>query len=657
MADDDGPRVSRHTQRAVLQSEARYQSIFESAVDGIITIDADGLIDSVNPAAEHLFGYRADELIGRNVKILMPQPYRDEHDGYLARFHGTGEKRIIGIGREVVGRRKDGSIFPLDLAVSEVSSNGKTSFVGILRDISKRKEVEEALRRERDFAESLVATARVVILVLDPAGRIVRFNPYMEEVSGYQLEEVRGQIWFQTFLPEPDKTRLKKVFLQVLDTLSASAITNPIITKKGDERLIEWHNTTLQDAEGNVTGILSLGQDITEKTSLEDQLRQAQKMEAIGRLAGGVAHDFNTLLGSIFGYSEMVLDQLSEDHPQHRAIAQIRRGAERGAALTRQLLAFSRRQVLRPKLLDLNAVIRDMEDMLRRLTTEDIDLAFDLDPKLDRVKVDAGQIEQVIMNLIVNAADALPRGGRISVETTNRDIDASHSDRGSVLVAGRYVALSVSDNGSGMDEAIRSRAFEPFFTTKDQGKGTGLGLSTVYGIVRQSGGGVSIESELGKGTCVRIYLLRSEEAFEEQAAVPTHEAFMGGSETILVVEDDEMFLELTTEVLESQGYSVLPAGTPVDALEICRQHPDPIHLVVTDMVMPEMTGKALAERLAADRPQIAVLLMSGYSDEILEERGATDSEHAFIQKPFSTKDLARTVRRLLDSERSTGIDR
>ncbi len=523
MSDVHGPRSSRKIEQSALRSEARYRAILESVVDGVITIDTAGIIDSVNPAAERMFGYEIEELIGHNVKILMPEPYLAEHDGYLTNYHKTGIKKIIGIGRQVVGRRKDGSVFPLDLAVSEILSDGQKSFVGILRDI-------------------------------------------------------------------------------------------------------------------------------TERTSLEDQLRQAQKMEAVGRLAGGVAHDFNTLLGSIFGYSEMVLDQLPEDHPQRRAIEQIHRGAERGAALTRQLLAFSRRQVLRPELLDLNAVLTDMVDMLRRLTTDDIRLILDLEHRLDRVKVDAGQIEQVIMNLIVNAADAMPLGGQIALETANRDIDARHPDRGAVLVAGRYVMLSVTDSGTGMDAETKRRVFEPFFTTKEQGKGTGLGLSTVYGIVRQSGGGVAIDSAPDEGTTVKVYLLRSEETVKAPPKAAAKAPPCLGSETILLVEDDQMFLDLTTEVLESHGYTVLPATTPTEALAISQQYPDTIHLLVTDMVMPVMTGRVLAQQIAAERPQLGVLLMSGYSDEVLEERGAADSDRAFIQKPFSTRDFARTVRQVLDGQ-------
>ncbi len=646
------PRGSRLVKRSAVRSEACYRALLECAADGIITIDAASIIESVNPAAERMFGYRGEEVVGHNVKILMPQSYQQEHDGYLARYQETGENKTIGTGREVVGRRQDGSVFPLNLRISEVSSDGSKFFVGVLRDITERKEAEEALRHERDFAESLIETAQVIVLALDTKGRIVRYNRYMEEISGYRLDEVRNMPWVPTFVPKRDQDRISEVFQRVLAAIPTAAITNPIVTRDNDERLIEWHNTPLQDATGTTTGVLAVGQDITERTDLESQLRRAHKMDAIGRLAGCIAHDFNTLLGSIYGYSELALDQLPIGHNLRRSIEQIHRSAERGAALTRQLLAFSRRQVLRPRLISLNAVVADMGDLLRRLTTEDIELVFDLEPALGQARVDAGQFEQVIMNLVVNAADAMPRGGRLVIESANRNIDAGHPDRGAVLATGRYVMVAVTDNGCGMDAETQSHVFEPFYTTKEKGKGTGLGLSTVYGIVRQSGGGVSIISEPSHGTRVKIYLLRSDEAAENISCQPTEDAPEQGNETILLVEDDEMFLELTTEVLESQGYAVLSASSPSHALALSQGHPDPIHLLLTDMMMPEMTGSELAKRLAVDRPGLAVLMMSGYSDEVLEEHGATTMDHAFIHKPFTTRDLARLVRETLDEATS-----
>ncbi len=647
--EDIGQR--RRAEEALRQSMNRTQLILDSAVDGIITIDQSGAIESVNPAAEKMFGYRASELLGQNVKVLMPAPYREQHDDYVANYLATGEKKIIGIGREVVGQRRDGTVFPMDLAVSEVVIGGKRTFMGTVRDITQRKEIEEALRHERDFAESLVETAQVIVLVLDPEARIVRFNRFFEEISGYSLDEVRGRDWFETFLPPRDRDRIRTVFARVMDDAPSRGNVNPIVTRSGAERQIEWHNKTLRDADGEITGVLATGHDITERLELEEQFRQAQKMEAIGRLAGGVAHDFNTLLGSILGYSEMLLDALPEEDPLRRPVAQIRRGAERGAGLTRQLLAFSRRQVLQPEVLDLNAVLGDMDDMLRRLIGADFELEHRQEGELGTVKVDAGQIQQVIMNLVVNACDSMAdgEGRRIVIATENVDVGEAHPDRGAVLAPGRYVRLTVSDTGCGMDEETRRRIFEPFFTTKEVGKGTGLGLSTVYGIVRQSGGGVAVESRPGKGSTFKVYLLRAEEEAVGKVEKPAVSRPRLGTETVLLVEDDEMFLELLAEVLEANGYRVLAAGDPADALALGESHNGPLDLLVSDMVMPGMSGKELAGRLARHRPEMKVLLMSGYSDEALEERGVS-SEAGFIPKPFSTRELVEKVRQTLDGE-------
>ncbi len=635
-------------EEALRQSMNRIQLILDSAVDGIITIDESGIVESVNPAGELMFGYDDAELVGQNVSVLMPPPDRERHGGYVKSYLETGRKKIIGIGREVIGRRKDGSTFPLDLAVSEVYFGGKRTFMGTLRDVTERKRIEQALRHQRDFAESLVETAQVIVLVLDTEGRIVRFNRYFEEISGYSLEEARGKEWFQTFLPPRDHERIRQAFGRAVSDVPTVGNVNPIVTKAGAEREIEWYSKTLRDAEGEITGVLATGHDITARLELEEQFRQAQKLEAVGRLAGGVAHDFNTLLGSILGYGEMLLDRLDGADPLRRPVEQIRRGAERGAGLTRQLLAFSRRQVLKPEVLDLKSVLADMDDMLRRLIGAEYEFEHRHESELAPVKVDAGQIQQVIMNLVVNACDAMAGGGRILIAAENVDVDKTHPDRGAVLTPGRYVRIGVSDTGCGMDERTRKQIFEPFFTTKEKGKGTGLGLSTVYGIVRQSGGGVAVDSRPGEGSTFKVYLLRSEEpvaaAGVETAAASEPER---GSETVLLVEDDEMFLDLLSEVLEGRGYNVLAAGDPAQAMVLSGRHDGTVDLLISDMVMPGMSGKDLAGRLAKERPGMKVLLMSGYSDEALEERGVS-SESGFIQKPFSTRELVREVRRSLD---------
>ncbi len=505
------------------ESLERSRAILETAIDSFVTIDERGVIRGVNPAAERMFGYPAAELVGENVKVLMPAPWHDEHDRYLARYRETGERRIIGIGREVMGRRRDGSTFPLELAVTEARVGGERLFFGTLRDISARR-------------------------------------------------------------------------------------------------------------------------------LLEEQFLQSQKMEAVGRLAGGVAHDFNTLLASILGYSELLLDGLPEDGRARRSAEQIQRSADRGATLTRQLLAFSRPQAHERGLVDLNHVVRGITDMLGRLVGEQVELVLELQEGLGLIEADAAQIEQVVVNLVVNAAAAIaPGNGRIVLATANER-------RALPGAPGGAVRLSVADDGCGMDEATRQRIFEPFFTTKQKGKGTGLGLSTVYAIVHQNGGSVSAVSAPGEGATFLVLLPRSASTREAgPAAVGGDEAALGpppgGTETVLLVEDDAMFRGLLTEVLESHGYTVLAAADPAEALERAAAFDGTLALVVTDLVMPGFTGDELARRLVELYPQIRIILMSGYSDESLEERISADLDLPILRKPFSTKDLVRQVRQVLDRER------
>jgi PAS domain S-box-containing protein len=520
----------RRTKEELQASTERLQAVLNAAVDGIVLIDPSGIIRSVNPSIQKMFGYAPEDLVGRNVKMLMPEPWREEHDGYLARYLATGEARIIGIGREVAGRRRDGSTFPVDLAVSEVRHGGEMFFLGTLRDIS-------------------------------------------------------------------------------------------------------------------------------ERVRLEAEIRQAQKMEAIGRLAGGVAHDFNTLLGTIRGYSEMLLSALPSEDTLRRHVEQIHRAAMRGAQLTRQLLVFSRRQEIQAQAVDLRRLLADLDVMLERLIGEDIELIREIAPQLGQVWGDPGELHQVILNLVVNAGDAMPSGGSLTLSLRNLDADEEIAIEGGRLPPGPYVLLQVEDVGMGMDEETRRRIFEPFFTTKGPGKGTGLGLSTVHAIVRRSKGGIAVESQPGQGSTFRIYLPRADETAPEVAepAVEPVEVAAAGSasghgETILLVEDDDMFRGLLRQVLENQGYRVLTAQNPAVALEIAAAHGDTIHLLLSDMVMPGGNGADLAHKLGGQYPGMKVVLMSGYTDDALASREADiTTADAFLEKPFATQDLLRLVRELLSS--------
>jgi PAS domain S-box-containing protein len=394
---------------------------------------------------------------------------------------------------------------------------------------------------------------------------------------------------------------------------------------------------------------LAMAHDVTKRKSVETQLLQAQKMEAVGRLAGGIAHDFNNLLTVILGSSDLLLEGLRVDHQSRADLEDIQKAGQRAAALTRQLLAFSRQQVLAPQVLDLNALIADLEKMLRRLIGEDIEFRTVLAPDLGAVRADPGQLEQVIMNLAVNARDAMPHGGKLTVETVNADLDDAYAQAHVPLVAGRYAMLAVSDTGIGMDTQVKAHIFEPFFTTKDKGQGTGLGLATVYGIVKQTDGYIWVYSEPGQGSSFKIYLPRVAAAPEPPAPKPLAPASLAGSETVLLAEDEEAVRNFTRRVLAAHGYTVLTAADGQEALHVAEQHAGPIHLLLTDVVMPNMGGRELAERLVAARHEMKVLYLSGYTDDAIVHHGVLEPGIAFLQKPFTLQGLARKLRDVLDA--------
>jgi two-component system cell cycle sensor histidine kinase/response regulator CckA len=393
-----------------------------------------------------------------------------------------------------------------------------------------------------------------------------------------------------------------------------------------------------------------VAQDISERQQLEEQLRQAQKMEAVGRLAGGVAHDFNNLLMVIKGHTELLLGSLAQEDKSRRKIEQIERSADRATTLTRQLLAFSRMQVLQPRTINLNSIVEEMAKLIPRLIGEDIELVLHASPDLGTIRADVSQIEQIIMNLAVNARDAMPKGGKLRIETSNEELDSAYNTAHPVVKQGRYVLLAVSDTGTGMDAETQAHIFEPFFTTKEQGKGTGLGLSTVYGVVKQSGGFIWVYSELGKGATFKIYLPRVDAAVEDVAQAPSSSQVMRGTETVLLAEDEQDVREVAREFLESAGYTVLLAANGAEALACAEEHRGTIDLLVSDMIMPGITGLELARRLRLRQADVGVIYMSGYSEQAAAEATNSDLSGAVLTKPFSRTAILRSVREVLNNK-------
>ena len=509
-----------------------------------------------------------------------------------------------------------------------------------------RKRNEQALRRSEVRYRSLVQTAVYGIYRSSLDGRFLDVNPALIGMLGYNsaLEILALDPQKDVFVDAAEYTRLVDEFRR-----SGRMDGFEVRWRRKDEGIITVRISGRAVAGGDEPSdvLEAIAEDITERRLLEDQFRQAQKMEAVGRLAGGIAHDFNNLLMVISGYTEVLLDQLTLGHPLHAKAEAIQQASDRATTLTRQLLAFSRKQLLELKVIDVNAIVTDMERLLRPLIGEDIELTTTLAPNVGCTRADAGQLEQVIMNLVVNAKDAMPTGGKICIRTASVTLDDSYRPENTLIKNGPYVMISVNDNGQGMDRETQARIFEPFFTTKEKGKGTGLGLSTVYGIIKQSGGYVFVQSELGRGTVFTIYFPRVHEPSEAHGDLPVSLTAAGGTETVLLVEDEDSVRQLVRETLESRGYRVLEAGNGQAALTVAANHPDTIHLVITDVVMPGLNGHELIQQLQPTRPGIKVLYLSGYAQDAFSTPLAADTPRTFLQKPFTLQSLARKVREIL----------
>jgi two-component system cell cycle sensor histidine kinase/response regulator CckA len=645
----------RRAEEALRESEERYRTILENIEDGYYETDLPGNLTFFNDSLCRMLGYSKDEMMGMGNKQYTDQENRNKLFAAFNKVYRT-RKPAKAFDWQVFTKDRKTLFGEVSVSLIKDSKGEPIGFRGIARDITERKQAEEALRTEKQRFETLLENAPFGVIMIDKRGIFKYVNSKFIELFGYGLNDIpNGKEWFRKAYPDPDYRH------QVIETwIHDSNITQPgenvprIFTatcKDGMKKIIRFITVQLGTGEH-----LMSCEDITliqraeeEKAALSEQLRQSQKMEAIGRLAGGVAHDFNNLLTVIRGYSQLSLLELKADDKLRENIEEVQRATQRATDLTRQLLAFGRRQIMEMKVLDLNALLKDLDKMLHRVIGEDIKLTYLLSDEIGKIRVDPGQMEQVILNLAVNARDAMPSGGKLTIETSNAELDEAYAHTHIGSKPGRYVMLSVSDTGVGMTPEIRERAFDPFFTTKEKGKGTGLGLSTCYGIVKQSGGNIWAYSEPGRGTTFKIYFPKVDESLKEAKEEDKAAEILKGTETILAVEDEIEVRKLVAEILKGRGYRVIEASDGEEAIKVAQKNSgDKIHLLLTDVVMPGMSGRELAEILAPHHPGLKILYMSGYTDNAIVNHGVLEEGVNYIQKPFTLDALARKVREVLD---------
>jgi two-component system cell cycle sensor histidine kinase/response regulator CckA len=619
------------------------EQIFLATPDAMTVVDRHDRALCVNPAFQAMFGYKSGDLLGQSIESLIAPAERHAESRWIADSVSRGETIAVDTQR----KRQDGAWIEVSLLSAPLIVEGKhVGSYSIYRDISEPNQAAQNADHSEARYRSLVQSAAYGIYRSTAEGKFLDVNPALIAMLGYESadEVLHLDPQRDLFVNGEEQARLTEEFRR---TGRMDGVEVRWKRKNGSAIMVRVSGKAVS-GDDDAAGVMeAIAEDVTERRALEEQFRQAQKMEAVGRLAGGVAHDFNNLLMVISGYAEVILEGLDATHPLHTKARAIQQASDRATTLTRQLLAFSRKQLLELKVVDVNAIIEDMERLLRPLIGENIELITQLSADTTHTRADAGQLEQVLMNLVVNAKDAMPDGGRIAVKTQNITFDDVHRGDKTLIRPGDYVMISVSDNGIGMDKETQSRIFEPFFTTKENGKGTGLGLSTVYGIAKQSGGYLMVESEPGCGATFVIYLPRVEDATERRDAKPLGRAPAGGSETVLLVEDEQSVRQLVRETLEARGYRVLEAENGEAGLAVAARHERPIELVITDVVMPELGGRELAQRLLQARPKIKVLYLSGYTEDAIVSEGTIDSGNAFLQKPFTLQSLARKVREVL----------
>ena len=638
-------------------SETHYGSVVAALAEGVVFMDASGRLEAANRSAERILGLTAQQIAGRTT--FDPRWRATHEDG--SPFPGDTHPIALSLrtgeaySSVIMGVHKPGGeltwISINSQALRRRGTRKPYAAVASFFDITQRKKAEDALRATQARLRDVLASSTAVVYATELTAQGFASSWVGENVTrllGFEVSEALHPKWWVSHLHPADRSR---VLAEIPTLLTKGELTLEyrFQAKNGTYRWIHDEARLMRDAAGLPLEVFGAWLDITERKQLEDQVFQAQKMEAVGRLAGGVAHDFNNLLTAILGSADFALETLNPGSPERGDVEEIRKAAIRAADLTHQLLAFSRQQVIAPTVLNPNSVVGGIEKLLRRLIGEDVELRTVLAPDVAAVKADATQLEQVILNLAVNARDAMPNGGQLTIETQNVDLDEAYVQGHLSALPGRYVLFAVSDTGMGMDAATQERIFEPFFTTKESGKGTGLGLATVYGIVKQSGGAIWVYSEAGHGTTFKVYLPQVTEPLAPAVLIPVEAVSLRGSETVLLVEDDEMVRALVLKVLKGNGYAVLVAVSGGDAERVAAAYEGRIDLLLTDVVLPGINGGQVAQLLTAARPTIKVLYLSGYTDDAIVHHGVLEPGVAFLQKPFTPAVLGRKVREVLDS--------
>jgi PAS domain S-box-containing protein len=655
------PNQSTASTNSVLESLLSV-SVLEAIPDAVVAVNQQGVILQINSQTEKLFDYTRDELIGQKIEMLVPERQRGAHHDHREQFHARPKIRRMGSGLDLYGRRRDGSELSVGISLSPLGTGDTMVVLTVIRDISDRKHIEEQLRRAHDELERrrsrevrdsqnrmslIVDSSQDAIIGKTLDGVITHWNKGAEQMYGYTPQEIIGRS-ITTLCPKDRVDEIPGILQRIRRGERVEYFESVRVTKDGRRLDVSISVSPILDHEGRVAGASAIARNITVQKKIEGQLRQSQKMEAVGRLAGGVAHDFNNLLGIVSACSELLRSRVDADSGEY--VDNIREAAKRGASLTRQLLAFSRRQPVQPQLLDLNERLRDVSKLLHPLMGDDIEIVLLPRSEAAVVEADPGQLDQIVVNLAVNARDAMPRGGKLVLETGVFDFDQSFANDHPGLAVGRYVMLAVSDNGVGMNETTRARIFEPFFTTKEMGKGTGLGLATVYGIVKQSGGHIWVYSEPDRGTTFKVYLPsaghklgKTTESSEAEVLPPRREGV-----TILLAEDEPIMRRVTRKMLEEHGYKVLEANDGNAALEVIKKGDAQVDLTLTDVVMKGMSGPELALRLIDKDPAMKVVYMSGYTGELVANQGL-DNSVRLLEKPFTRASLLKTLDAALGS--------